>query len=816
MKAKEMFLFVALMVLIAQISVFAQPSLILPLKLDQTYRITIGYGGVPASGYSYDPAHNGYEYYALDFGHPTYNLNPEIVATAEGDVTTSENSTKSYGNHIIITHANSYTTTYAHLKTRKVEKGTHVKQGQIIGIMGNTGASEGEHLHFVLKQGIYSVLPEPMSGLTNLHAGLVISPVGMFSDGWHAGVSDKFMESFNKNGGSAVVGNPFDNGKSPYVHYWPDNGNPDQPGSSNACLVQDYKMPEGYWLQLVMNAPQTEVFPVLNKILMFWHDNFGYRDYGPPMGNEFAMNYSYGLNGYPGEEMVVQKFCGKVLVRHTIIFRPELGIAEHIPICILSITNPAGKLAYEYFNNSWRRWPNSYTIVPTGEWLLDEGLHTFKFTEPNGQDILGCGFTVYTFEGNDQNADIDLPEEPPEPEPDPGPEPEPPGQPVQLVLEAEDMSATPGAGDVWGDYRIIWSNGEIWSNINFASANYKFKIIAKGDCAQNEWPLMEFRIDNQASGSMTIASSSWQEYVFDKYVSSGIHKIAVAFMNDYYLQPEDRNLYVDKIIIESTEIAEPPDPVPEPEPGTDMVILDEHFDNSLNSFEPEIHQNVNAAIIWRDDYLSTQGVAVIDVYTPGSYYDVQLKTHISIQAGSHYQLDFRAMANVDRSIQLELCQEYEPWTFYGFWQEMNIGSSWQNYSCEFIATHTDQNARLTFHAGGQDGSIYLDWVKVTRLAMAESFPKELVAIDDVIFFQNHPNPFNQITSIDFELPKNERVTLKIYDLIGREVASLLQDEMLEPGFHTIIWNASNLPTGMYLARLLVSGKSRIIRLALIK
>ena len=450
---------------------------------------------------------------------------------------------------------------------------------------------------------------------------------------------------------------------------------------------------------------------------------------------------------------------------HPTYNRPETGWAEHVPICILSITNPEGKLCWEFFNNTWRRWPNSYTKIPTGEWLLDEGYHTFKFTEPNGQDIQGTGFSVYTYEGNDQNADIALPEPPPEP-PSPEPPPSEP-EPWQITLEAENMQADPGTGDIWGDYRIIWSEGEIWSSLDFSSGNYGFKIRARGDCAKNEWPLMEFRIDDEEISSVEVRSSNWQDYGFDVYLTDGIHKIAVAFTNDYYHQPEDRNLYVDKIVIESEDAGSLPAPEPEPPPVNDEEILNEAFDHSLGMFEPEIHQNVNAAIIWRDDYLSTQGVAVIDVYTPGSYYSVQLKTQIPIQANAHYKLDFRAMANVDRPIILELCQENESWTFYGFWQEMNISSFWQDYACVFTATHNDNQARLTFHAGGIDGSIYLDWVKVTKLASAKPLPQEKISDlpDDFILFQNHPNPFNPATTISFALPQEQNVVLKVFDAL---------------------------------------------------
>ena len=65
--------------------------------------------------------------------------------------------------------------------------------------------------------------------------------------------------------------------------------------------------------------------------------------------------------------------------------------------------------------------------------------------------------------------------------------------------------------------------------------------------------------------------------------------------------------------------------------------------------------------------------------------------------------------------------------------------------------------------------------------------------------QNYPNPFNPSTTIEFTLPKSEFTTLKVYNILGGEVATLVQDK-LQAGNHTCQFDGSHLASGVYLYR----------------
>jgi hypothetical protein len=68
-------------------------------------------------------------------------------------------------------------------------------------------------------------------------------------------------------------------------------------------------------------------------------------------------------------------------------------------------------------------------------------------------------------------------------------------------------------------------------------------------------------------------------------------------------------------------------------------------------------------------------------------------------------------------------------------------------------------------------------------------------------FQNYPNPFNPATVIRFELPSPSIVTLRVFNLLGQEVAVLMKGVDLDIGIQEVEFDAGGLPSGLYLYRL---------------
>lgn len=103
--------------------------------------------------------------------------------------------------------------------------------------------------------------------------------------------------------------------------------------------------------------------------------------------------------------------------------------------------------------------------------------------------------------------------------------------------------------------------------------------------------------------------------------------------------------------------------------------------------------------------------------------------------------------------------------------------------------------RISFdgHSGFND-HLYLDSICIVNPIGIRNINSEVP--EQFYLYQNYPNPFNPVTIIRFQIPDSRLTTLKIYDIRGREVATLV-NEKLNPGTHIVEWNASNLPSGVY-------------------
>jgi len=113
------------------------------------------------------------------------------------------------------------------------------------------------------------------------------------------------------------------------------------------------------------------------------------------------------------------------------------------------------------------------------------------------------------------------------------------------------------------------------------------------------------------------------------------------------------------------------------------------------------------------------------------------------------------------------------------------------------------------------GDTAMDTMLVLITPSTEIIKGENLILTKYALKQNYPNPFNPSTTIEFSIPKTEFVTLKIYNLLGQEVATLVSDK-LAPDNYKFVWDATNYSSGIYFYKLIAGKYIKIRKMILLK
>jgi hypothetical protein len=99
-------------------------------------------------------------------------------------------------------------------------------------------------------------------------------------------------------------------------------------------------------------------------------------------------------------------------------------------------------------------------------------------------------------------------------------------------------------------------------------------------------------------------------------------------------------------------------------------------------------------------------------------------------------------------------------------------------------------------SSARSGQLFFDQLQLARRVMTDVQEKDSGLPTKYVLEQNFPNPFNPNTTIAFSLPTAGTTTLKVYNLLGQEVSTLV-DENLGIGTYRVTFDARALPSGMY-------------------
>jgi len=147
----------------------------------------------------------------------------------------------------------------------------------------------------------------------------------------------------------------------------------------------------------------------------------------------------------------------------------------------------------------------------------------------------------------------------------------------------------------------------------------------------------------------------------------------------------------------------------------------------------------------------------------------------------------------------------------------SVGSWLGNEKMDGKSYYMDSFQLTHDNTGAISGRIYVDNLRVIKKS-AEPVgvpPSAPIVAESFRLLPNYPNPFNPSTTIPFQLPKSGWVTLKVYDVLGRTIATLV-DEPREAGYHEVQFDGRQLASGVYFYRLEFDGQIKHRQMLLIK
>ena len=180
-------------------------------------------------------------------------------------------------------------------------------------------------------------------------------------------------------------------------------------------------------------------------------------------------------------------------------------------------------------------------------------------------------------------------------------------------------------------------------------------------------------------------------------------------------------------------------------------------------------------------------------------YASQPEDMLSYRNGSYYGGVFLYVAGFDGSL-----TKFRQGDSYVYDIPTYTGNTLRSFS-----TYREGNVLHMWVAG--DGMIVLHETAVVT-GIEEGTQEQMFSF---ALAQNYPNPFNPVTNISYSIPNRLFVSLTVYDLLGRDVATLVSEEM-PAGLHEVNWNASVLPSGVYIYRLRAGSFSESKKIILLR
>lgn len=244
-------------------------------------------------------------------------------------------------------------------------------------------------------------------------------------------------------------------------------------------------------------------------------------------------------------------------------------------------------------------------------------------------------------------------------------------------------------------------------------------------------------------------------------------------------------------------------------PSTLNKAINGEFDRGTQNWQLSTYAT-GASATWQIDTTSIlsghNSAAVTITQVTGTNWHIQLWQALAIHPGRKYRFTFKAKASSSKVVDLVLQQAASPYFVY-LDRQHTLTTAVQTFT-DSVSINTADQAKLELFLGTAGTvQVWIDSVSIIESSSATNGVVEQIGGKPEAFalLQNYPNPFNPSTTIGFRISENGFVSLKVFDVLGREVATLVNHTM-NAGSYEIVFEARKIASGIYIYRL-QSGES---------
>ena len=164
--------------------------------------------------------------------------------------------------------------------------------------------------------------------------------------------------------------------------------------------------------------------------------------------------------------------------------------------------------------------------------------------------------------------------------------------------------------------------------------------------------------------------------------------------------------------------------------------------------------------------------------------------------GHTYRFEFDAWADMNRVVWFDVGKNGDPWTDFSKIGGIALTRKKKNHAYEFTMNDiTEPNARIVLNVGSHDADVYVDNVSLIRIVPSGVADSPAIP-ENFSLGRNYPNPFNQVTNIQYTLHEQANIRIEITNVLGEVVKTIIH-QTRKAGVYSQTWDASDLSTGVY-------------------